>query len=176
VDVRLIAATHQDVGQLVREKRFRDDLYFRISTIPLSFPSLRDRIEDIPTLAQYLLNKIAADLGRGELKLDQGCIRALQAYSWPGNIRELRNVIERAVLLSDQKNITLEDLHFDGHTRVGSPFLDSNLTLLQLEKQHIERVLQEERGRVEKAAKRLGIPRSSLYQKIKKHQISTSKL
>ena len=176
VDVRLIAATHQDIGQLVREKRFRDDLYFRISTIPLSFPSLRDRIEDIPTLAQYLLNKIAADLGRGELKLDQGCIRALQAYSWPGNIRELRNVIERAVLLSDQKNITLEDLHFDGHTRVGSPFLDSNLTLLQLEKQHIERVLQEERGRVEKAAKRLGIPRSSLYQKIKKHQISTSKL
>jgi len=64
VDVRLIAATHQDIGQLVREKRFRDDLYFRISTIPLSFPSLRERIEDIPTLAQYLLDKIAADLGR----------------------------------------------------------------------------------------------------------------
>ena len=176
VDVRLIAATHQDIGQLVREKRFRDDLYFRISTIPLSFPSLRDRIEDIPTLAQYLLNKIAADLGRGELSLDQGCIQALQAYSWPGNIRELRNVIERAVLLSDQKNITLNDLHFDGHTHMSAPFLDTNLTLLELEKQHIERVLQEEHGRVEKAAKRLGIPRSSLYQKIKKHQIATSKL
>jgi len=176
VDVRLIAATHQDIGQLVREKRFRDDLYFRISTIPLSFPSLRDRIEDIPTLAQYLLDKVAADLGRGELRLDQGCIRALQAYSWPGNIRELRNVIERAVLLSEQKNITLNDLHFDGHTQVGATFLDTNLTLLELEKQHIERVLQEERGRVEKAARRLGIPRSSLYQKLKKHQISTSKI
>ena len=176
VDVRLIAATHQDIGQLVREKRFRDDLYFRISTIPLSFPSLRERIEDIPTLAQYLLNKIAADLGRGELHLDQSCIQALQAYSWPGNIRELRNVIERAVLLSDQKNITLNDLHFDGHTQVGAPFLDSRLTLLELEKQHIERVLQEERGRVEKAAKRLGIPRSSLYQKIKKFQIPLSKV
>lgn len=176
VDVRLIAATHQDIGQLVREKRFRDDLYFRISTIPLSFPSLRERIEDIPTLAQYLLNKIAADLGRGELHLDQSCIQALQAYSWPGNIRELRNVIERAVLLSDQKHITLNDLHFDGHTQVGAPFLDSRLTLLELEKQHIERVLQEERGRVETAAKRLGIPRSSLYQKIKKFQIPTSKV
>lgn len=176
VDVRLIAATHQDIGQLVREKRFRDDLYFRISTIPLSFPSLRDRIEDIPTLAQYLLNKVAADLGRGELHLDQGCLQALQAYSWPGNIRELRNVIERAVLLSDQKNITLNDLHFDGHARIGAPFLDSRLTLLELEKQHIERVLQEEHGRVEKAAKRLGIPRSSLYQKIKKHQIQASKV
>ena len=162
--------------KVMEEKRFRDDLYFRISTIPLSFPSLRDRIEDIPTLAQYLLDKVAADLGRGELRLDQGCIQALQAYSWPGNIRELRNVIERAVLLSDQKHITLNDLHFDGHAQVGAPFLDSRLTLLELEKQHIERVLQEEKGRVEKAAKRLGIPRSSLYQKIKKHQIPMSKV
>lgn len=176
VDVRLIAATHQDMGQLVREKRFRDDLYFRISTIPLSFPALRERIEDIPTMAQYLLDKVSADLGRGELRLDENCIQALKAYSWPGNIRELRNVIERAVLLSDQKTITINDLHFDGHTQVGSPFLDSRLTLLELEKQHIERVLQEERGRVEKAAKRLGIPRSSLYQKIKKHQITMSKV
>jgi DNA-binding NtrC family response regulator len=176
VDVRLIAATHQDMGQLVREKRFRDDLYFRISTIPLSFPALRERIEDIPTMAQYLLDKVSADLGRGELHLDENCIQALKTYSWPGNIRELRNVIERAVLLSDQKTITINDLHFDGHTQVGSPFLDSRLTLLEVEKQHIERVLQEERGRVEKAAKRLGIPRSSLYQKIKKHQISTSKV
>jgi DNA-binding NtrC family response regulator len=176
VDVRLIAATHQDVGQLVRDKRFRDDLYFRISTIPLSFPALRERIEDIPTMAQYLLDKVAADLGRGELRLEESSIQALQAYSWPGNIRELRNVIERAVLLSDQKSITLQDLHFDGHAQVGTPFLDTRLTLVELEKQHIERVLNEERGRVEKAAKRLGIPRSSLYQKIKKHQIVTSKV
>ncbi|HEU4795484.1 MAG TPA: sigma-54 dependent transcriptional regulator [Pyrinomonadaceae bacterium] len=176
VDVRLIAATHQDMGQLVRERRFRDDLYFRISTSPLSFPALRERTEDIPTMAQYLLDKVSADLGRGELRLDENSIQALKAYSWPGNIRELRNVIERAVLLSDQKTITINDLHFDGHTQVGSPFLNSRLTLLEMEKQHIERVLQEERGRVEKAAKRLGIPRSSLYQKIKKHQITMSKV
>ena len=176
VDVRLIGATHQDIGQLVREKKFRDDLYFRISTIPLSFPALRDRIEDIPDMARYLLNKVAGDLGRGEIELTDDCIQALQSYSWPGNVRELRNVIERAVLLSDQKQIGLKDLHFDGHTNVGAPFLDSRLTLVQLEKQHIERVLQEEKGRVEKAAKRLGIPRSSLYQKIKKHQIPSSKV
>ena len=176
VDVRLIAATHQDMGQLVRNKRFRDDLYFRISTIPLSFPALRERVEDIPTIAQYLLDKIAADLGRGRLQLDEGSVQALQAYSWPGNIRELRNVIERAVLLSGENDIRLQDLQFDAHTQVGAPFLDTRLTLLELEKQHIERVLREERGRVEKAAKRLGIPRSSLYQKIKKHQISMSKV
>lgn len=176
VDVRLIAATHQDLGHFVREKKFRDDLYFRISTIPLSFPPLRERIEDIPVVAQYLLNKVSADLGRGEIELNDDCVKALQSYSWPGNVRELRNVIERAVLLSEQKSIGLKDLNFDGHTRVGAPLVDSSLTLQELEKQHIERVLQEERGRVEKAAKRLGIPRSSLYQKLKKHQIQASKV
>lgn len=175
VDVRLIAATHQDLGQLVREKKFRDDLYFRISTIPLSFPALRERTEDIPVLAQYLLDKISSDLGRGQIEIDSDSVRALQRYSWPGNVREMRNVIERAVLLSEDKSIRLRDLNFDGHARVAAATIDSRLTLLQLEKHHIERVLEEERGHVEKAAQRLGIPRSSLYQKIKKHQIIAPK-
>ena len=176
VDVRLIAATHQDMGQLVREKKFRDDLYFRVSTIPLAFPPLRERIEDIPVVAEYLLDKVAADLGRGEIKLELDSIRALQSYSWPGNIRELRNVIERAVLLSERKTIGLKDLQFDGNAGNRAAYLDSTLTLSQLEKQHIERVLQEEHGRVEKAARRLGIPRSSLYQKLKKYQLDSSRV
>ncbi|HET7713035.1 MAG TPA: helix-turn-helix domain-containing protein, partial [Patescibacteria group bacterium] len=157
-------------------KKFREDLYFRISTIPLSFPPLRERTEDIPVLAQYLLNKVSEDLGRGEIHLNDDCVKALQAYSWPGNVRELRNVLERAVLLSEQKNIGLKDLNFDSHSNFGLPVSDSRLTLLELEKQHIVTVLREERGRVEKAANRLGIPRSSLYQKIKKHQIPVTKL
>ena len=176
VDVRLIAATHQDLNQLVRENKFRDDLYFRISTIPLFFPPLRERIEDIPIVAQYLLDKVSADLGRGQIQLGDDSLKALQSYPWPGNIRELRNVIERAVLLSEGNSIGLRDLNFVGHANAGTPVLDSRLTLLQLEKQHIQRVLEEERGRVEKAASRLGIPRSSLYQKIKKHQIATPKV
>lgn len=176
VDVRLIAATHQDLGKLVREKRFRDDLYFRVSTIPLAFPPLRERVEDIPTVAQYLLEKVAADLSRGEIRLEPESIRALQSYSWPGNIRELRNVIERAVLLSEQRTISIKDLQFDGNSANRSTYLDSNLTLMELEKQHIERVLREEQGRVEKAARRLGIPRSSLYQKIKKYQLESSRV
>jgi DNA-binding NtrC family response regulator len=176
VDVRLIAATHQDLGQLVREKRFRDDLYFRVSTIPLAFPPLRERVEDIPTVAQYLLEKVAADLGRGEISLDPESIRALQSYSWPGNIRELRNVIERAVLLSEQRTISIKDLQFDGNSGNRTPYLDTSLTLSELERQHIERVLQEEQGRVEKAALRLGIPRSSLYQKLKKYQRDSSRV
>jgi DNA-binding NtrC family response regulator len=176
VDVRLIAATHQDLGQLVREKKFRDDLYFRVSTIPLAFPPLRERVEDIPTVAQYLLEKVAADLGRSEIKLEPESIKALQSYSWPGNIRELRNVIERAVLLSEDRTISIKDLHFDGNSASRSTYLDSNLTLSELERQHIERVLREEQGRVEKAARRLGIPRSSLYQKLKKYQLDSSRV
>jgi len=176
VDVRLIAATHQDIGQLVRENKFRDDLYFRVSTIPLAFPALRERVEDIPLMAKYMLDKLAADLGRGEIELEADCMQALQSYSWPGNVRELRNVIERAVLLSEEKTIRLKDLHFDGHARSSSSQLNPNLTLIEIEKQHIERVLQEEAGRVEKTAKRLGIPRSSLYQKIKKYHINPSKV
>ena len=176
VDVRLIAATHQDMGQLVREKKFRDDLYFRVSTIPLAFPPLRERVEDIPVVAEYLLDKVSADLGRGEVKLQPDSIKALQSYSWPGNIRELRNVIERAVLLSEKKTIGLKDLQFDGNSGSRAAYLDSSLTLSQLEKQHIERVLQEEQGRVEKAARRLGIPRSSLYQKLKKYQLETPRV
>jgi DNA-binding NtrC family response regulator len=164
------------LGQLVAEKKFRDDLYFRISTIPLAFPALRERVEDIPVLAQYMLEKLSADLGRGEINLEDDSVKALQAYSWPGNVRELRNVIERAVLLSEQKTITLKELHFDGHSRARTPMLDTNLTLQEVEKRQIEQVLREERGRVEKAAKRLGIPRSSLYQKLKKHHITVSKV
>ncbi len=176
VDVRLIAATHQDIGRLVREKKFRDDLYFRVSTIPLAFPALRERIEDIPIMANYLLEKVAADLGRGDIELEPDSMKALQSYSWPGNVRELRNVIERAVLLSEEKTITLKELRFDGHATGRASYLDSTLTLTQLEKQHIERVLQEEQGRVEKAATRLGIPRSSLYQKLKKYHLLSSRV
>lgn len=175
VDVRLLAATHQDIDQLVLEKKFRDDLYFRISTIPLTFPALRDRQEDIPILAHYLLEKFASDLGRGELRLAPDGLDALQSYSWPGNIRELRNVIERAVLLSEQKTIGLKDLHFDGRRGAQAQYPSSNLTLLELERRHIEHVLREEKGRVERAAKRLGVPRSSLYEKLKRHRISPSK-
>ena len=177
VDVRLIAATHQDLAELVRQRRFRDDLYFRIYTIPLAFPALRERVEDIPVLAQYMLEKFAADLGHSDIKLDEAAIKALQVYTWPGNVRELRNVIERAVLLSERNTITLEQFQFDGHASSAAiGHFDPNLTLQELEKQQIERVLGQEHGRVEKAAKRLGIPRSSLYQKIKKHGITLSKV
>lgn len=175
VDVRLLAATHQDMTTLIAEKRFRDDLYFRINTLPLTFPALRNRREDIPVIAEYLLDKFAADLGRGEMKLSDECMDALQSYSWPGNVRELRNVIERAVLLSEQKSLGLKDLHFEGRAGAKAGYAHANLTLMEVERQHIEHVLTEENGSVERAAKRLGVPRSSLYEKLKRHRLTSSR-
>ena len=176
VDIRLLVATHQDLGRLVREKKFRSDLYFRISTILLSVPPLRERVADIPVLARSLLQRCSADLGRHDVELAPDAEQALQAYSWPGNIRELRNVLERAVLLSDRNMLRCRDLRFDAPPSADAWGHDSNLTLLELERRHIERVLREEHGRVEQAARRLGIPRSSLYQKIKHHRIVLSKV
>jgi DNA-binding NtrC family response regulator len=176
VNIRLVAATHQDLSQLVREKKFRSDLYFRISTIPLVVPPLRDRSEDVPIIARQLLDRLAADLGRGHLDLSPDAVKTLREYRWPGNIRELRNVLERAVLLSEGNNLNSRHLRFDGAMAADSWSEDSSLTLLELEKVYIARVLGEERGRVDRASKRLGIPRSSLYQKIKKHGINLSSL
>jgi DNA-binding NtrC family response regulator len=175
VDIQLIAATHQNLHQLVEEKRFRSDLYFRISTIPLRVPPLRERPEDVPVLARLLLDGFAADLSRRGTRLSPPAERALAAYSWPGNVRELRNVLERALLLCGNDVLEPADLRFegpgasrDGATLPAAADDTAGLTLEELERLHIERVLRELNGRVAEASQRLGIPRSTLYQKIKK--------
>jgi len=174
VDIRLIAATHQDLGHLVRSGQFRDDLFYRISTIPITVPPLRARTEDIPILAQHLLQGFAQDFGRGRVTIAGAAIAALMEYPWPGNIRELRNVLERALLLAEGDTLNRSDLRFTSPA-ADPGYPDANLTLEELERKHIQHVLNEERGRVEKAAARLGIARSSLYQKIKKFNINVSR-
>jgi DNA-binding NtrC family response regulator len=176
VDIRLLAATHQDLAERVRQKKFRSDLFFRVNTIPLTVPALRERTEDIPELADGLLSRLAGEIGRGEMQLSKSAVEALQRYSWPGNIRELRNVLERALLLTDGPSIDAADLRFESGLTAEPDRADSSLTLLELERRHIARVLQEEGGRVDQAARRLGVPRSSLYQKIKRHGIQVSRI
>jgi len=173
VDIQLIAASHQNLPQLVQERKFRSDLYFRISTLPLRMPALRERPEDVPILARRLLEDFATDLGRRGLRLSPEAERALCAYSWPGNVRELRNVLERAILLRGHDVLDAADLRFEGPGAILSqppPFPpgEARLTLEEVERLHIERVLREVDGRVAEASQRLGIPRSTLYQKIKK--------
>ncbi|MGU0693733.1 sigma-54-dependent transcriptional regulator [Pseudomonas aeruginosa] len=170
LDIRLIAATHQDLAGKVKERTFRSDLYFRISSIPLSMPALRERKEDIPALARTLLARLADAPGRS-VRLGEDAEQALCGYAWPGNIRELRNVLERAVLLRNGDTIARRDLRFESTPLQDVQVGDTGLTLQQVERQHIERVLREVGGKVEQAALRLGIPRSTLYQKIKVHGI-----
>jgi DNA-binding NtrC family response regulator len=181
VDVQLVAASHQSLPQLVQEKKFRSDLYYRISTIPLRVPALRERAEDIPVLARQLVAGLANDLGRRGLRLSPEAERALTSYPWPGNVRELRNVLERAALLCGRDLLDASDLRFEtaaAAAPAGAPAATaasptpSNLTLEELERIHIERVVQELGGRVTEAAQRLGIPRSTLYQKIKRYGIA----
>jgi DNA-binding NtrC family response regulator len=170
VDVFLIAATNHDLLRLVREGKFRSDLYFRISTIPLVVPPLRERREDIPLLATHTLGQLGRDLGRSDVRLSRGALEALRSYGWPGNLRELRNMLERAVLRAEGPEIQSSDLRFTVDLAAG-PEPGAGSTLSELERRQIERVLQEERGRVVNAARRLGIPRSTLYQKIKEYAV-----
>lgn len=167
LDVRLIAASHEDLGQLVRQKKFRSDLYFRISTVVVRVPPLRERLEDIPLLAQQFFQRVAIDLGRLHLTLSDQAIKTLTEYSWPGNIRELKNVIERAVLLASGEAIQSKDLHLEFDEGMPAQGNDSQLTLKEIQRLHIQRVLTAERGNVVRAAVRLGMTRSTLYNKIK---------
>ncbi len=176
VDIRLIAASHIDLRQLVAEGRFREDLFYRVSTIPLFVPPLRERKEDIRILSESTLDRIAKDLGRPHLHLSEGAAAELQAYTWPGNIRELRNVLERAALLTEEPAIKATDIAAMLSPAQGALFGAGNpLSLDEAEKLHIERVLHAEGGNVPSAAKTLGLSRSALYQKLKKHGITPSK-
>ena len=162
VDVRLIAAG-QNVKNLVREGRFRKDLYFRISTLPLEIPALRHRREDIPQLAELLVES----LGGPGTTITGDAYEALMTYHWPGNIRELRNVLERAWLVKNSGSIDRAALQFESDSCVSK----DPVTLREVEQRHIEQVLKSTSGHVGRASEILSIPRSSLYEKIRKYGI-----
>ena len=171
VDIRLIAATQQAVASAAFRKQFRGDLYDRISWISLSVPPLRERAEDIPILGAHILGELAADLGTGTLELSGVALRALQGYSWPGNVRELRNVLERVVLVAGKDASADQDFRFDAQIEQYLSGIGHFKTLEEMERNYIQQVLRKERGRVQLAARKLGIPRSSLYHKLKQYRM-----
>ena len=175
VDVQIMAATHRNLKQLAEDGGFRSDLYFRISPLRLRIPPLRERIEDISVITDKLLEQFSWDMKRGNLRISDSARLELERYSWPGNIRELRNVLERATLLCDDGVIQKTGLEFDTSERqtIAANVVAGNLTLKEMEKRYIIQTLESEGGRVGHAAKRLGIPRSSLYAKIHEYAIST---
>jgi two-component system NtrC family response regulator len=178
-DVRLVAATNRDLKGLVGEKRFREDLYFRLNVVHINLPPLRERREDIPLLGAHFVKKYAQEANRGELGISAEAMRFLYNHRWPGNVREFEHAIERAVLLSKGNEITLDDLPRDliGFSDLETP-VDwqklSNLpeTLDAIEKRMIEKALALSNNVQARAAALLGIPRANLQYRLKKHNLT----
>lgn len=165
LDFRIIAATNRDLTELVREGKFREDLYYRLAVIPIQLPSLRERAEDIPLLAEHFLRRTAAEAGKRIEGFDEAAVAWLLTHRWPGNIRELENTIERAVTLAKGPLITLDEIRPVQVPEVGGG--GSRPTLAELETRYIRQVLEETGGDKQAAARILGISLRTLQRRVK---------
>jgi DNA-binding NtrC family response regulator len=168
VDIRLVASTNLDLEEAVRSKRFRDDLYYRISTLTLRIPSLRERPDDVLVLGRSILASVCGRIGRAMPDLTPDAEEVLRRYPWPGNIRELANVLERSMILI--KGDTLDAAGLGLETAMPAPPPEDGrlLTMREMERQHVERVLARTGGNVTEAAEILGIARRTLYDRMKR--------
>ena len=171
VDIRLICATNMPLYEMVKENRFRQDLLYRINTIEVEIPPLRDRFEDIPLLANHFLKHYATKYGKSLNKLSDAAMTRLNKHNWPGNIRELQHSLERAVILSNSSVLQPEDFNFNASTNKEA---DQQLNLEQfnleeVEKILIRKVLKKYNGNITQAAGELGLTRSSLYRRLEKY-------
>ncbi len=179
IDVRVIAATHSDLARMVAEGTFRQDLYYRLNVIPVKLPPLRDRREDVPLLAQHFLQKLCADMGRPTATMSQEAIRRLMAYSWPGNVRQLENMVERALTFSqgrpqiDVADLGLEIAEEPAIAATSGPSLpddgiDFESYIGGVELAIIRQSLERTRGNKRQAAKLLNLKRTTLIEKLKR--------
>ena len=173
VDVRVILATNEDLGELVRQGKFREDLFYRVNVINLELPPLRDRPGDVPLLAEQFLRKVCQDLDKPELRFSQAAMAALQSYNWPGNVRELQNVVERAVLLGKGEEVTLEDLPSAMTATTACVETSSSSGTLKEalegpERQIILAALGRNGWNRQETADALGVNRTTLYKKMKR--------
>lgn len=168
-NVRIIAATNLKLPTQVREGKFREDLYYRLNVFSIELPPLRERKEDIPLLIQEFIRQFSPEYTAGEKKISPEGIRLLQQYNWKGNIRELKNVIERAMILSGEDEILPEHLPYEIQQQ--SANTDSSFSMASVEKEHIRKILQFTRGNKAKAARLLQIGLATLYRKIEEYQL-----
>jgi DNA-binding NtrC family response regulator len=170
VDVRILAATNADLGQRIRAKQFREDLYYRLSVLAIHLPSLEERREDIPLLVRHFLARFNERNAR-QVTVREEAINLLSRTAWPGNVRELENLIERAAILSTTEEITAEDVeHASGAGALGSAKAVEEVatTLKGAERQQIVRALRDASGNRSLAARSLGIERKTLYKKARR--------
>jgi len=171
-NARVIAATNRDLRQMVKEGRFREDLYYRLSVATIKVPPLRERTSDIPLLVEYLLQKINRELGMDIKSVEEGAIRRMVAYPWPGNVRELENVLTKAALVTQGDVILEEDIASLLSAQEETPKGSAAMSLEEVEREHILKVLQYAGWHYGKTCKLLGISRPTLRQKMKKYGIS----
>lgn len=171
MDIRLICATNMDIDQMVRDNKFRQDLLYRINTVEIEVPPLRQRIEDLPLLANHFLNIYAKKYKKHLKSISSGSLKKLESYHWPGNIRELDHAIERAVIMSDSQILQPEDflLTITETDEPGGSIQDYHLATM--EKLVIQKALKKFDGNVSQAAKELGLTRASLYRRMEKYGI-----
>jgi DNA-binding NtrC family response regulator len=180
VDVRILAATNRDLVDDVREKRFREDLYFRLNVFQIIIPPLRERPDAIAALTREFLKRYNRKYGKSIMQIDDGAWAMLQSYPYPGNVRELESTIAHAVIMADGDHIGIIDLpdavRYGERPRLGLPHLrdDTLVTIQEMEKQLIERALAKLKGNQTEVAKALGISRSTLWRKLKEYDISRS--
>ncbi len=176
IDVRVIAATHRDLNTLVAEGKFREDLLYRLNVVPIDVPPLRERVADVPLLVEYFIDRFSKKAGKKFRTIDKKSLGLLQAYNWPGNIRELQNVIERAVILCDGEIFSVDETWLRRELPVARIRPSTlNRVLARQEKEMIEAALTESDGRVSGAsgaATKLGLPARTLDSKIKRFRIN----
>lgn len=170
VDVRLISATNLSLHKMTAEKKFRQDLLYRLNTVEIRIPSLRERSEDIPLLAEHFLEVYGKKYKRLGMKIDKAVMIRMKKYFWPGNIRELQHAIERAVILSEDKIIRNAELIVGSNSLSHKNEL-TDLTMEEMEKQFILQTLDRHSGNVSHAARALGMTRTALYRRMKKHHL-----
>ena len=173
MDVRIIAATNKDLLKCVSEQTFREDLFYRLSVVPIVLPPLRERREDIPLLANHFLRKYNEKREKSVTAISDGAMKVLTEYDWPGNVRELENVIERAVVLTGGGVIEPADLWYYevGSKRATGSDADEVKSLTDAEREHIVRTLKMLNGQIGKASEALGIDRKTLRLKMRKYGI-----
>jgi DNA-binding NtrC family response regulator len=173
VDIRLIASTNLDLEAMVRAKKFRDDLFYRISTLTLRIPPLRERPEDVLVLARNILRSVCSRMGRPVAALTPDAETLLARYPWPGNIRELANVLERSMILVKGDVLDAAGLGLDPVPQLPAHGDGQLLTMKEMERMHVERVLAKTHGNVTEAAAILGMARRTLYDRMKSLGLST---
>ncbi|MBU4493748.1 MAG: sigma-54 dependent transcriptional regulator [Acidobacteria bacterium] len=169
IDVRLICATNLPLDDLVAESKFRQDLLYRINTVEIHLPPLRDRVEDIPALAEHFLQRYTKKYNKTGMCISAGALKKLEKYGWPGNVRELQHAIERAVILSDTRVLQPTDFLFPQKDSRENGIVFDGFNLEDVEKSIIRRVISKHGGNISKAAQELGLSRTSLYRRLEKY-------